>query len=264
MVRTSCDGLLCCSSIPDKDVYYVFNPMTGDYKILPRSRVRPVTQFHPDSEAALMGLACNLSTQKFNVVLAPHHRAFGHTPDGIFMFLVFDSESKWKKNQVVFVNRALHWLTGSSSSCVVALDLDADVWRRMLLPDGVNEGSGNRAYLLELDGCLSVIQISDTWMNTWVLKSCEKEEWSLVDRVSLRCVRGLLPGIIPICQNGEFVFLATQKHVLLYHRKTLKAYGVLHLAQSTSNDASYSFIVLSFIWKLHFSLVYICRQVPCE
>lgn len=236
-IRASCNGLLCCSSIPDRGVYYVCNPMTGDYKILPRSRERTVTRFHPDGEAALVGLACNLSTQKFNVVLAGHHRAFGHRPDGTFVCLVFDSESnKWRrfvsfqhdqflfsqmnKNQVVFVNRALHWLTGSSGSCVLVLDLDCDVWRRMSLPDHVSEGSGNRIYLLELDGCLSVIQISDTWMNIWVLKRYEKEEWSLVDRVSLRCIRGLVPGIFPICLSGEFVFLATHKHVLLYHRKS--------------------------------------------
>lgn len=233
-VRASCNGLLCCSSIPDKGVYYVCNPMTREFKLLPRSRERPVTRFYPDGEATLVGLACNLSTQNFNVVLAGYHRTFGHRSDGTFICLVYDSESnKWRKfvsfqddqfthmnkNQVVYVNRALHWLTGSSSSILV-IDLDCDIWRKMSLPYEVGEESGNRVYLLELDGCLSVMQISDTWMNIWVLKNYEKEEWSLVDRVSLRCIRGLVPGIFPICQSGEVVFLATHKQVLVYHRKS--------------------------------------------
>lgn len=233
-VRASCNGLLCCSSIPDKGVYYVCNPMTREFKLLPRSRERHVTRFYPDGEATLVGLACDLSTYKFNVVLAGYHRTFGHRPDGTFICLVFDSESnKWRKfvsfqddqfthmnrNQVVFVNRALHWLTGSCSSILV-LDLDNDIWRKMSLPDEVSYGSGNRVYLLECDGCLSVIQISDIWMKIWVLNNYQKEEWHLVDRVSLRCIKGLVPGIFPISQTREYVFLATHKQVLVYHRKS--------------------------------------------
>ncbi|KAF4354312.1 hypothetical protein G4B88_007441, partial [Cannabis sativa] len=206
-IRASCNGLLCCSSIPDRGVYYVCNPMTREFKLLPKSRERPVTRFYPDGEAALVGLACNLSTHKFNVVLAGYHRNFGHRPDGTFICLVFDSESnKWRKcvsyqddqfthmnkNQVVFVNNGLHWLTGRSGSGILVLDLECDMWRKMSLPYEVSEESGNRVYLLELDGCLSVIQISDTWMNIWALKNYEKHEWVLVDRVLVLCY-------LPIC-----------------------------------------------------------------
>ncbi|KAF5464805.1 hypothetical protein F2P56_014856 [Juglans regia] len=231
-VRASCNGLLCCSSIPDKGVYYVCNPMTREFRLLPRSRERPVTRFYPDGEATLVGLACCSSSQKFNVVLAGYHRSFGHRSDGTFICLVFDSEfNRWRKfvsfqddhfthmkrNQVVFVNGSLHWLTGSS--CILVLDLHCDIWRKMSLPGEVSYGSGNRIYLLESDGCLSVIQISDAWLNIWVLKDYEREEWHLADRVSLRCVRGLVPGIFPISQTGEYVFLATHKQVLVYQRK---------------------------------------------
>lgn len=230
-IRASCNGLLCCSSIPDKGVYYVCNPMTREVKLLPRSRERPVTKFHPDDDATLVGLACDLSTQKFNVVLAGYHRTFGHRPDGRFICLVFDSDSnKWRKfithqdyqfshmnrNQVVFVNGALHWLT-CNSSCVLVLDLKFDVWKKISLPDEILYGSGNRVYLLESDGCLSVIQISDMWMKTWVLKDYYKEAWCKVNQVSLGCIRGLVSSIFPISQRGEYVFLATHKQVLVYH-----------------------------------------------
>ncbi|XP_057959082.1 F-box protein At5g49610 [Malania oleifera] len=233
-VRASCNGLLCCSSIPDKGVYYVCNPMTREFKLLPKSRERPVTRFHPDGEATLVGLACNLSAQKFSVVLAGYHRSFGHRPDQTFICLVFDSESnKWRKfvslqddqfthmnrNQVVYVNGLLHWLTGSCS-WILALDLEYDIWRKVALPGEVSCASGNRVYLLESDGCLSIIQISDAWMNIWMLRDYEREKWHMVDKVSLRCIRGMVPGIFPISQTGEYVFLATHKQILLYHRNS--------------------------------------------
>lgn len=233
-VRASCHGLLCCSSIPDKGVYYVCNPMTREFKLLPKSRERPVTRFYPDGEATLVGLACDLSRNKFNVVLAGHHRTFGHRPDGTFICMIFDSDSnKWRKfvsfqddnfthmnkNQVVFVNGALHWLTGCCSY-ILALDLDYEFWKKISLPDEVSYGTGNRVYLLESSGCLSLIQISDAWMKIWVMKDYERELWHIVDRVSLRCIRGLVPGIFPITQTGEYVLLATHKQVLVYHRRS--------------------------------------------
>ncbi|XP_050217039.1 F-box protein At5g49610 [Mercurialis annua] len=233
-VRASCNGLLCCSSIADKDVYYVCNPMTRQFRMLPRSRERPMSRFYPDAEATLVGLGCNSSIRKFNVVLAGYHRTFGHRSDGTFMCLVFDSDTgKWRKfvsfqdedfthmnrNQVVFVNGALHWLT-SSCSYILALDLDCDVWRKILLPDEVSCGAGCRVFLLESDGCLSVIQISETWMKIWAMKEYESEKWDVVDNVSLRCIRGMMPGIFPISQSGECVFLATHKQVLVYHRRS--------------------------------------------
>lgn len=233
-VRASCNGWLCCSSIPDKGVYYICNPMTHEFKLLPRSRERPVTRFYPDGEATLVGLACDLSRKKFNVVLAGHHRLFGQRAERTFICLIFDSESnKWRKfvsmqddhfthmnrNQVVFINGSLHWMT-ESCSCVLALDLNFDVWKKISFPGemGCGNGNGNRIYLLESDGKLSVIQISNAWMNIWVLQDYEKEEWKLVDKVSLRCIRGMVPGIFPISQSGEYVFLATHKQVLVYQR----------------------------------------------
>lgn len=233
-VRASCNGLLCCSSIPDKGVYYVCNPMTREFRLLPRSRERPVTRFYPDGEATLVGLGCNLSVQKFSVVLAGYHRTFGHRPDGTFICMVFDSDTnKWRKfvsfqddrftlmnrNQVVFVHGSLHWLT-SGCSYILSLDLNCDVWRKISLPDEVIYRAGNRAHLLELDGCLSVIQISEAWMKIWAMKDYESEQWHLEDRVSLRCIRGMVPGIFPISQTREYVFLATYKQVLVYQRKS--------------------------------------------
>ncbi|KAI6685140.1 hypothetical protein NL676_031053 [Syzygium grande] len=210
-VRASCNGLLCCSSIPDKGVHYVCNPVTREFRLLPR-RERVMNRFHPDGEATLVGLACDLSAQTFSVVLAGYHRTFGHRPDGTFICFVYDSElNRWRRivsfqedhfthmsrNQVVFVNGALHWLTGSSSYILV-LDLHYDIWRKISLPEQLSCGAGSRIYLLELDGSLSIIQILQGWMIIWALKDYVMENWQVVDRVSLRCIRGLVPGIFPI------------------------------------------------------------------
>ncbi|CAH9120443.1 unnamed protein product [Cuscuta epithymum] len=257
-VRASCNGLLCCSSIPDKGVYYVCNPMTREYKLLPRSRERHITRFYPDGEATLVGLACNLSTRHYNVVLAGYHRSFGHRPERNFICLIYDSESnKWRrfvsfqdhqfkqmnKNQTVFVNGSLHWLT-DTGSCVLVLDLASDVWREIRLPDEVGCTVGNRVYLLESDGCLSVVRISDAWMIVYVMRSYEKEEWDLVDRVSLRCIRGMVPGVFPISQTGECVFLATHKQVLVYKTKSKvwkEVYSVKNVSRLPLWFSAYSF-----------------------
>ncbi|KNA18631.1 hypothetical protein SOVF_068980 [Spinacia oleracea] len=234
-VRASCNGLLCCSSIPDKGVFYVCNPITREYKLLPKSRERPITRFYPDGEATLVGIACDLyDSSKFSVVLAGYHRPFGYSPTKTFICMVYNSKTnKWRKfvtlqeehftqmnrNQVVFVNGMLHWLT-VSYSCILVLDLESDVWRKIYLPDEMNHGKGNRMYLLESYGCLSVVQISEASMDVWVMENYEKQIWRMVDKVSLRCIRGLAPGVFPISQTGDCVFLATHKQVLVYNRST--------------------------------------------
>ncbi|OVA13571.1 F-box domain [Macleaya cordata] len=233
-VRASCNGLLCCASIPSKGVYYVCNPMTREFKLLPRTRERPMTRFHPDDEATLVGLAVDLSTQKYNVVLAGFYRPFGRRPLDSFICLVFDSETNtWKRsitslteefthmnrNQVVFVSGCLHWLT-YSCLYILVLNLENEVWSKILLPKEVVDGSGNRIHLLKLDGLLSVIQISEAWMTIWALKDYKSEEWYVLDKVSLRCIKGLVPSVFPISQTSEYMLLATQKQILVYHRRS--------------------------------------------
>ncbi|KAL8047478.1 hypothetical protein ABFX02_07G002600 [Erythranthe guttata] len=247
-IRSSCNGLLCCSSIPDKGVYYVCNPMTKEYRLLPKTRERPFSRFYPDGEATLVGLACDIYTQTYNVVLAGYHRSFGHRPGRTFTCMVFDSDSnKWSKfvtlqndnfthmnrNQAVFVNGALHWLTASCSS-VMVLDLGTEIWGKIELPSEVTcEARNIRIYLLECEGRLSVVEISDVWMSIWVMVGGDYRvgEWCMVDRVSLRCIRGMVPGVFPISQTNECVFLATHKQVLVYQRRSrvwMEMYSVKH------------------------------------
>ncbi|KAL6987952.1 hypothetical protein U1Q18_013698 [Sarracenia purpurea var. burkii] len=187
LIRSKCVCKLC---LPDKGVYYICNPMTKEYMLLHKNRERPVTRFYPDGEETLVGLVCDLSMQKFNVVLAGYHQSIGHRPDKTFICLIFDSESsKWRKfvsfqddyfthmnrNQTVYLNGLLHWLTGSCS-CILVLDLKCDIWGKLLLPEEVICGTGIRVHLLELDGNLPIVQISKAWVTIWLLKNYDKEE----------------------------------------------------------------------------------------
>ncbi|KAK1423972.1 hypothetical protein QVD17_19283 [Tagetes erecta] len=232
IIRASCNGLLLCCSSNEKGVYYVCNPITRDFKLLPRIQERPITRFYPDCEPTLVGLSSDLLTNTYKVVLAGYHRMFGHRPESAKLICsVFDSHSnKWRKyvshdqrhtfthmnrNQVVFLNASLHWMTQGFSYLLV-LDLDLDMWRRIVLPHEMG-CSGSRVYLLEFDGKLSVVQICSVWMTIWVY---DEGRWDVIDRVSLRCIRGMVPGIFPICQGRDYVFLAGHKQVLVFQRKT--------------------------------------------
>ncbi|KAJ0980569.1 hypothetical protein J5N97_008824 [Dioscorea zingiberensis] len=233
-IRASCNGLLCCASIPNRGVYYVCNPMTREFRLLPRARDRPFTRCQPEYEATLIGLAFDPKSWKFHVALAGFYRPFSHRPHDQLVCLVFDSDTNvWRRfvtcqyeefthmnrNQSVFANGFLHWLTYSCSH-VLALDLIDEVWLKIPLPEEiVTGGFASRVYLLELEGEVSVIQMLGCWMNTWVLKDHVREKWILVDRVHLRCIRGFAANVFPMCQTSDVVFLAAQRKVLTYGRK---------------------------------------------
>ncbi|KAG9457765.1 hypothetical protein H6P81_002273 [Aristolochia fimbriata] len=224
-VRASCNGLLCCSSIPNRGVYYVCNPITRKFRTLYRATERPVSRFHPDAEATLVGLAVYPDYGRFKVVLADFYRPFGCRPFDSLLCHVFDSEaSSWRrfyttlndefthmnKNQVVFANDSLHWLT-KWSRYVLVLDLDNEAWSKIRLPHEIVNVLDTKIYLLELEGSLSVVQILKNYMITWILNSYVKEEWVVKDTVSLSCIEILVPTTFPISQTKDFVFLATHR-----------------------------------------------------
>ncbi|KAK1318484.1 F-box protein [Acorus calamus] len=234
-VRASCNGLLCCASVPNRGLYYVCNPFTGESKALPRTRERPFSRYHPDYEATLVGLAFDPSKRGFTVALAGFYRPFGWRPFDRLVCSVFDSETNsWRKfvsshydefthmnrNQVVFVNGRLHWLT-MSCSYILTLDPIEGLWRKVSTPlEILAEKFGARVYLLEMEGKLSVVQMTEATMNVWVLEDYGIEEWRVVERVNLRCIKGFVPNAFPIGMSSGVVFLATRRTVLMYERKS--------------------------------------------
>ncbi|KAM7280391.1 hypothetical protein ACFE04_007525 [Oxalis oulophora] len=258
-IMASCNGLLCCSSIRDMGVFYVCNPLTRTFTMLPRIIFNPNNNDNtnpfvvvPDTEIILVGLAHNLLTDRFYVVVVAFHKLLGHLRDGPLMCWIFDSHDSstnvWKNiptfvdqeesfthmsgTRVVYVSGALHCLS-SKAPRVHALDLERQRWTKISLPQEIRYGRGNRFYLLELDGCLSLIQISNTLMKTWVMNDYVMEEWKIVEEVSLKCIRGMIAGIFPISQNTDYVFFATHKHVFVYHRKS-KEWKEMYSVQNNS------------------------------
>lgn len=247
-IRASCNGLLCCSSVPTKGLFYVCNPLTSQFRVINRSPFgRSVSRFHVNDDPMLVGLAAEPARGRVRVVLAGYHRPFGCRPNNPLVGHVFDSDTNaWtriqtvshddfgymNKKQVVFVNGCLHWLTKGFSHLLV-LDLEHEVWSTILLPDEIGMGAKN--FLLELDGALSVVQILEELesMVIWVLKDYYGGmEWGVVDKINLNCIRGMLSSTFPISQSGGFIFLATHNCVLMYDRSCKKWRGVFSIGKN--------------------------------
>ncbi|RWR79907.1 F-box protein [Cinnamomum micranthum f. kanehirae] len=228
-VRASCNGLLFCSSMKIDRAYYVCNPMTREFKLLPVIEERRLTK--------IVGLAVDPYTQRYNVVLAVLADSDSSYVLRLFNCLLFDSETNvWKKlvldsfgtggglvytadqNQVVSVGRSLYCL--SVSSKILVFDLFNEAWKEITPPAEIAKSCTSRVLLLELEGSLSVTNISGESMNIWVLKDCLREEWELADRVNLGSISEFLrETAFPVTLNRDFIFLRTFRDVWVFRRK---------------------------------------------
>lgn len=231
-VRASCNGLLFCSSMKIDRAYYVCNPMTREFKLLPVIEERRLTK--------IVGLAVDPYTQRYNVVLAVLADSDSSYVLRLFNCLLFDSETNvWKKlvfdsfgtggglvytadqNQVVSVGRSLYCL--SVSSKILVFDLFNEAWKEITPPAEIAKSCTSRVLLLELEGSLSVTNILGEWMNIWVLKDCLREEWELADRVNLGSISEFLrETAFPVTLNRDFIFLRTFRDVWVFRRKSRK------------------------------------------
>lgn len=231
-----------------RGVYYVCNPMTREFRVLPRTRERPFTRSEPEYEATLVGLGFDPATWRIHVAIAGFHRSFGRWPRGgdrRLVCKVFDAAAgAWtrfaasmcdeftcmkSRNQSVYAGCSMNWLT-HCCRYVAVLDLENMLWGKITFPDeALATRQGTRFYLLELEGSVSLVQMSRFWMSTWVLKDRAREEWALVDRVNLRCIDGYAASVFPISQTKDVVFMATQKKILMHDRNSRvwkEVYGV--------------------------------------
>ncbi|KAJ3702130.1 hypothetical protein LUZ61_005835 [Rhynchospora tenuis] len=217
-VRASSNGILCCSSVKNKGVYFVCNPITREYRILPRTRDRPFTRTQPFYEATLAftdHLANFVETKFVSNVFNSETNCWKR-----FEFPLIDEFTHMNRNQAVHDNCSIYWLT---QSCMHLLYFDSEIenWGKVALPGEIlGTQDGSRVYLLEYEGFVSVIQISQGVMSTFVLKDRNLEKWYLLDQVKLKCIGGFANSGIPVGQNSCFVFLAAQRNVLAYDRRS--------------------------------------------
>ncbi|KAK4770886.1 hypothetical protein SAY87_031418 [Trapa incisa] len=224
-IRASHNGFLCCSSELYKDKYYICNPMTREYTMLPREK--NATWYFSHKEAILVGLDYDLSGSKFNVVVVASCGGIRRNRHD-WVCSVFDSESgKWRQYfskesvkfyRIVLINGTLYWPKNKSG--ILLLDLNNNLWRNISLPNEMDQGSEINIHCLECDGFLSVIQMSKKWMKIWLLKNYNREDgWDLVDEVNLTNIRCTVPELFPISQNSNCIFFAGRKEILVYEVK---------------------------------------------
>ncbi|KAK8916780.1 hypothetical protein KSP39_PZI022356 [Platanthera zijinensis] len=103
-------------------------------------------------------------------------------------------------NGHVFYNNSLHLLKRlDDGMChVLMLDLTAQVWREILLPEILKKCScgGHKTRLLEFEGSLCLIHRLEARLDIWVMKDYATSNWVLIDRVSLR----------PILKFGDYTY----------------------------------------------------------
>lgn len=233
VVRASCNGLLCCTTNTNRDAYYVCNPVTREFKLLPNIGEETLASLRAAGETDpfyFVGFAVDPRTERYNVVLADSGPIIRHRLN----CLVFDSETnEWKRvvssgrnkfcqmrrDKVVSIGLSIYWLP-STWEDISVLDLYNEAGKKISLPGEMNKCTGGY-FMSEFEGSLSVIHILGEWMNIWVLKDNlgQGEEWILADRVSLvRFGEEFIESSCPIAQNSDFIFLETPEHMLVYCR----------------------------------------------
>lgn len=222
VVSYSCNGLLLCLRDGNPGALYVCNPTTREFKLLPKITGRESSM----ERLSVVGMTVDPSTLSYKVVL------------GLIITMlqincfVFDSETnEWmrlvssgghgfidaRRQRSASVGCCLCWLAQGHSN-IRMLDLSKNELRKIPLPDEIENIPSGKFCLLELEGCLSLIQILVwRWMDIWVLK---EKGWIFFDRVNIEKIGFFLPTTPrPIIQNRDFIFLATYSHIMVYCRR---------------------------------------------
>lgn len=195
----SCNGLLCLSDSLYKDLIYICNPFTGDYKELPK------TMQYEDQEV-VCGFGLHPGTNEYIVVKIVYHcnransgfsptpriRIPGHLKSDVLAFSL--SSNAWRSigqvpclierqySQATFTNGRLHWLTRSMHQnigglLIVCYDLADERFHEVPRPNFSVQNAHNYR-LAELRGCLCAVVCMLGELEIWVMKEYNvKESW---------------------------------------------------------------------------------------
>lgn len=209
-VVSSCNGLLCLSNSLFHDGPYVYNPFTGDYKVLPKS-----TEFQ-DQEVVL-GFGIHPDTNEYRVIRIVYYwnmyeicprmcrrfrRNFPRSEVSVFCqgsenwrFIVADIPYRLDQSSGgVLVNGRLHWVSVSGKNqsrrarILVSFDLSDELFTEVPLPESENFIIRLTCCPVVLRGCLCLVSPSMTnstrnygcW-DIWMMKEYgTKESWEKV------------------------------------------------------------------------------------
>ncbi|XP_027151926.1 F-box protein At3g07870-like [Coffea eugenioides] len=205
-VVSSCNGLLCLSNSLFHDGPYVYNPFTGDYKVLPKS-----TEFQ--DQDVVLGFGFHPNTNEYRVIRIVYYWNLYELPPrmsrrfryrnfpGSEVQIFCQGSEKWRvigdipykldqSSGGVFVNGKLHWVSlWGKNHCrrdriLVSFDLSNEIFSEVPLPENDVNLFRHRYSLSVLGGCLSIVHPSSTnyWVqDIWIMKEYGvKESWEKV------------------------------------------------------------------------------------
>ncbi|KAK8964769.1 F-box protein [Platanthera guangdongensis] len=212
--------------------FYVCNLITRESRLLLRSTE---TEFR---RTLVNVLAFDQCSWQFRVFIAGLHGRSLRSLEGLKCMVFcsttnflskFDSNYPYKINLSVgfnghvFCNNSMHLLKRSDNSMchMLVLDLSAQVWREILLPEILKKCScgGRKTCLLEFEGSLCLIHRWEARMDIWVMKDYATSNWVLIDSVSLRPILKFGDYFHPVSANSNFVISSCKQYILVYGMK---------------------------------------------
>ncbi|KAK8964771.1 hypothetical protein KSP40_PGU000741 [Platanthera guangdongensis] len=175
---------------------------------------------------------------RFRVFIAGLHGRSLISLEGLKCMVFCSTTNSWSKfdsnypykirlsagfNGHVFCNNSLYLLKRSDiSMChVLVLDLSAQVWSEILLPEILKKCScgGRKTYLLEFEGSICLIHRLEARMDILVMKDYAMSNWVLIDTVSLRPILKFGDYFHSVSANSNFVILSCKQYILVYGMK---------------------------------------------
>ncbi|KAL5726361.1 hypothetical protein ACHQM5_009409 [Ranunculus cassubicifolius] len=235
-----CNGLVCGSYNGENEVY-IWNPFTKEHIIITYSTTTP--RFLGYSRMTSFGFGYHQDTKVYKVVKVFRESDFQasdhHSHVSVYTLGV---DSSWRDlelkedipcimgNGNPLVNGVLHWLgirSGSFSiSTIVGFDLKEEVFREMLLPNGVNFGVwSTSAKLGELGGflCLFYGYCGEN-VQIWAMNEYGvSNSWTKYIKIGRPEVRGSFFYLEPlgvVAHNGEIIVQKSLVELILYEPKT--------------------------------------------
>ncbi|XP_026404832.1 F-box protein At5g07610-like isoform X2 [Papaver somniferum] len=209
-VEQSCNGLLCCSSFQShisKRIYYIYNPATKHYRMIPTSR-----------------MICSVSLA-YDPLKSPHYKViFIWKNDAVnYHMEIYSSETRSVRlsschlpaskcmfyTSGVFWNGSLHWIRLRNSSCY--FDIDRDALKVMPMPQTIDGNNGLRVeYFGVCRGHMHLIQMYGTSMTHFDIFEMQSDYsgWTAKYSIDLEPLTYLYPQ--PVLDesvfSGEFLY----------------------------------------------------------
>ncbi|OMO84344.1 hypothetical protein COLO4_22097 [Corchorus olitorius] len=224
-IRSSCNGLVCCQSVGD-NVYYICNPVTQQWKKLPRPAM-----YHGDEAAIVLvfeprPLNFNESYELVCAITVPDTQTV--------QFEIYSSRSSsWRLSETIcceqyclgldsigfYMKDVVYWKT--SSGVILAFHLRSEEYGVLPLP--LNAGEYGALTMMNGELCYILPQEEDDVCNIYIYGNLD---------MSLKTVIKLtsddVGSILGVCRafpsvNDDILILALGRKVIAYHVREQKA-----------------------------------------